>query len=333
VAKKAAQSKKEEPVLKAFKPFEHFCKALLDAYVVVNYEGRVVKCNQLFSALTGKKTRMVLKCDSLDELIRLNITGTLLSVKDILAYQSPTRIDEVRGDSGVRSGLNLILGIYPFTEAKAPAEQGCFLLIRDVTAETNLQDKYKVKATQSITDKLTGLYNRVYFEQYLPSALSDFAKKPESDQKISVIMADIDHFKHVNDTYGHQAGDFILEKVANIFRQKFRKTDILCRYGGEEFLAILPSTELKGAAMAAEKLREAVEEDIFLFEKKEIPVTISLGLAQIKIGKEDGKEAIARADQALYESKKLGRNQVSVHDGKDLTSKAPGRNVKKPDPD
>lgn len=308
---KQKKSKDDQPALKAFAPFENFSRALLDAYVIVNHEGRILKCNQLFSALTGKKTRQILKCASLDELITLDIAGDPLNVHDILSHQSPTRIDEVRGDSGVRTGLNLILGIFPFTENDKAI--GSFILIRDVTAETNLQDKYKVKATQSITDKLTGLYNRVYFEQYLPSALSDFAQKPPEDQKMSVIMADIDHFKSVNDTWGHQAGDFILEKVAKIFKQNFRKTDILCRYGGEEFLAILPATEIKGAYMAAEKLREAIASDIFEFNDTKIPVTISLGLAQIKIGEESGDEAISRADMALYEAKKTGRNKVCLH--------------------
>ena len=301
----------------AFRPYEHFCRALLDAYALLSPQGKVLKCNQLFSTLTGKKTRQILKCDNLDELISMHISGNPFGVKDILSYQSPTRIDEVRGHAGERTGLNLILGIYPFSGPdKKESPAGAFILIRDVTAETKLQDKYKVKAEQSITDKLTGLYNRAYFDQYLPSALADFAKKPILEQTMSVIMADIDHFKSVNDTWGHQAGDFILEKVAAIFRSNFRKSDILCRYGGEEFLAILPSTDLKGAIQAAEKLREAVEAQPCVFNGTTIPVTMSLGLTQIKIGTESGDEAISRADMALYEAKKTGRNRVCAHKDK-----------------
>ncbi|MCB9228444.1 MAG: sensor domain-containing diguanylate cyclase [Deltaproteobacteria bacterium] len=311
---KIKEKKSEKPALEAFRPFEHFCKALLDAYALVDKTGQILKCNQLFSSLTGKSSRQILKADSFDHLITMNIAGKPLSIQQILSHQTPTRIDEVRGDTEDRSGLNLILGIYPLSIPSEDQSPGSFILIRDVTAETNLQDKYKVKATQSITDKLTGLYNRVYFEQYLPNALRDFSNNPGSEQKISIIMADIDHFKSVNDTWGHQAGDFILEKVAHIFRQNFRKSDILCRYGGEEFLAILPSTEIKGALLAAEKLRSAIEADTFIFNGTNIPVTMSLGLSQIKIGYESGNEAISRADAALYKAKKNGRNRVCLHD-------------------
>ncbi|NRA45294.1 MAG: sensor domain-containing diguanylate cyclase [Oligoflexales bacterium] len=296
----------------AFEKFEHFCKAMLDAYAVVNKEGRVIKCNQQFSTLVGKKSRQILKEGSFDELLTLTIAGQTISIEEILKQKTPTRIDEVRGSAEGSPELNLILGIYPFVEANDTI--GSFILIRDVTAETNLQDKYKVKATQSITDKLTGLYNRTYFEHYLATTLNSLAQKGES-HKISVIMADIDHFKAVNDTHGHQAGDFILEVVAKIFRENFRKTDILCRYGGEEFLAILPSTDLGGASMAAEKLREAVAAYSYVFNKTTIPVTISLGLAEVDIATDSGETAIARADAALYHAKKNGRNRVSTHKG------------------
>lgn len=296
----------------SFEKYEHFCKAMLDAYAVVNHEGRVVKCNQLFSSLVGKKSRQILKVGSFDELLTLKIAEQTLSIEEILSQKAPTRIDEVRGSAEGSPELNLILGIYPFIEKSKII--GSFILIRDVTAETNLQDKYKVKATQSITDKLTGLYNRTYFEHYLANTLSSLAQKGES-HKISVIMADIDHFKAVNDTHGHQAGDFILGIVAKIFKENFRKTDILCRYGGEEFLAILPSTDLIGASMAAEKLREAVAAYQYVFNNTTIPVSISLGLAEVDIAMESGETAIARADAALYHAKKNGRNRVSTHKG------------------
>lgn len=310
-----AKHKEIPDVLEAFKDYEHFCKTMLDAYVVVNASGQIVKSNQLFSALTGKKSKQILKAETFDELLNLTIDGSPYSIHEILSLQAPTRIDEVRGETEEKNTLNLILGIYPFLDNTTVL--GAFVLLRDVTAETHLQDKYKVKATQSITDKLTGLFNRTYFEQYLPATLKNLAQKDPEEQVISLIMADIDHFKMVNDTYGHQAGDYVLAKVAKTFRHNFRKTDVLCRYGGEEFLAILPSSNLEGALSAAEKLRESIAHDHYEYNGVKIPVTISLGLAQIQVGKETGEEAIARADSALYHAKKNGRNRVSIHKGGD----------------
>src|SRR5690606_5906703 len=112
----------------------------------------------------------------------------------------------------------------------------------------------------------------------------------------------------------------ILKVTAEIMKKCFRKTDVVARYGGEEFLAILPGTDFKGAAVAAEKLRSSVETNIFEFEGTKIPVTISIGVAQINVGIENGEQAVSRADAALYSSKHNGRNQVSIHDGRSVIS-------------
>ena len=300
-------------VLDAFKKYEKFSKALLDAYVVLDSNGKITKFNQLFSTLTGKKSRQIMKAETLSSLLHLEVQSKKITLEQLLSHRSPTRIDEVTGRVVSSSDLNLILGIYPFIEDDQCI--GSFILIRDVTAETNLQGKYIVKATQSITDQLTGLYNRTYFEEYLDSLIKGEDVPAQDIDTVSLIMADIDHFKKVNDVYGHQAGDYVIENVASLFKTIFRKTDIICRYGGEEFLAILPHTDLLGAKIASEKLRQAVEDMKFEHDSKVIPVTISLGLSQIKFSNETGIEAIARADKALYHSKENGRNKVSVHYG------------------
>lgn len=309
----------DKKILEAFKVHEHFCKCMIDAYALIDETGKVVKCNQFLSAILGKKPRQIFRAASLDELISFQVSNQPLSIKDILKEKNPSRFDEVSASIldfesdqiAEKNSLNLILGFYPFFENEAII--GAFILIRDVTAETNLQGKYKDKAHQSVTDKLTGMYNRAYFENYLPATLQSM----EPTQNLSVIMADIDHFKSINDTYGHPAGDYIIKKVAHLFREKFRKTDVLCRYGGEEFLAILPTTDLLGAASAADKLRKSIETENFSFEDKKINVTISLGIAEVKVGYEKSEQLIARADHALYYSKSSGRNRVSIHLGGD----------------
>jgi diguanylate cyclase (GGDEF)-like protein len=302
-------------VLEAFKGFEHFCKCLLDAYAVVDMSGKVHKCNPLFAQLVGLRTKQILKADSFDDILELSVAGKPLKVADTLAHTGPTRIDEVSGTSSERQDLNLIIGVYPFAANGQPL--GAFLLLRDVTAETNLQDKYKDKATASITDALTGLFNRAYFTEYLASQMATLESFPATaaQRVVSVVMLDIDFFKKINDGYSHQAGDFVLKHTSELMKKCFRKTDIVARYGGEEFLAILPGTDAVGACIAAEKLRMAVQAYKFEFEGRVIPVTISSGVAQINIGKETGEQAIARADAALYFSKESGRNRVSIHDG------------------
>lgn len=303
------------PVLEAFKAHEHFCKVLLDAFVVVDPQGRVVKCNAMFSQLSGQKTRQILKANSFDDLISMSVAGKKLVIQDLLTSPGPTRIDEVNCTAEGGKELNLIIGVYPLQQGDE--KLGAFVLLRDVTAETNLQDKYKDKATQSITDALTGLFNRAYFVDYLASQLATLESFPESapQRSMAVVMLDIDFFKKINDVYGHQAGDYVIRTVGDLLRKTFRKTDVVARYGGEEFLAILPGTDAMGAIVAADKLRTLVQNFNFAFEGTSIPVRISSGVAQINIGAESGDQAIARADAALYFSKQNGRNRVSFHDG------------------
>lgn len=294
-----------------FKQFEHFCKSLIDAYAVLDASGKVVKCNQLLTPLVGKKSKQILKERSLDNLLSLSIGGQRIEVSELMNQSTPRRIDEVSGATESDPGLNLILGYYPFLNDQNEVI-GCFLLIRDVTAETNLQDKYRDKADQSIKDRLTGLHNRAYFDQLLPKLLKDI-DEGISNNPLCIMMSDIDFFKKINDSYGHLAGDFILAQMAGIFRKNFRKSDAICRYGGEEFIGIFQSSDLTGAAAAADGLRKTIQDHTFDFEGTIIPVTISIGIAQYIPGKETMSEVMARADAALYYSKDSGRNKVSIH--------------------
>ena len=305
-------------LLEAFQPFDPFCKAMLDAYVVLDISGRVVKCNQLFSTLVGTSSKQVLKADSFDKLLSLSVNGTRFPVTQLLQNKTAMRMDEISGATQQSPQLNLILGSYPFFSGDECL--GLFLLIRDVTAETNLQGKYKDKATQSITDRLTGLYNRTYFDTYLTQLENKVTIDKRRAPHLSILMCDIDHFKKINDSHGHQAGDYVLAEVSKLFRESFRKTDILCRYGGEEFLAILPSTDIPGALLVAEKLRSKIAENVFAYGEVLIPTTISVGVALVQHGVETPAQTVTRADEALYFSKEHGRNRVSLHDGIEIKS-------------
>jgi len=157
----------------------------------------------------------------------------------------------------------------------------------------------------SITDTLTKLYNRMKLEETLNEQLrlANRYKTP-----FGVIIIDIDYFKEVNDTYGHQAGDQVLFEIANILQAKTRETDIVGRWGGEEFLIVSPKTDLKGLTQLAKTLRSSIEEYEFKIVKRK---TASFGVTQYKLD-ENIDAMIDRADDALYKAKKAGRNKV-VH--------------------
>ena len=158
----------------------------------------------------------------------------------------------------------------------------------------------------SITDGLTDLYTHRYFQETMDREISRSIryKKP-----LSLLLVDIDHFKKVNDTYGHQAGDYVLQGLAKIMRKMFRQSDYSCRYGGEEFTVILTDTDLESACLGGERLRKELEKHVFRFGESDIPVTISIGASAFKEGMSKQK-IIEDADQALYRAKRDGRNRV-----------------------
>ncbi|MBO8126664.1 MAG: diguanylate cyclase [Firmicutes bacterium] len=166
----------------------------------------------------------------------------------------------------------------------------------------------------SITDGLTKVYNRRYIEERLKEAIRLSRRHKAS---LSLVMMDVDHFKKVNDTYGHQAGDDVLKHLMEVCRTSTRATDILGRYGGEEFILVLPETDSQGAQIVAERIRAKVEAMPFPTCAGRIPITISLGLATFPAVSIDTAEAfIKAADLALYRAKESGRNRVVAYDPK-----------------
>jgi diguanylate cyclase (GGDEF)-like protein len=158
----------------------------------------------------------------------------------------------------------------------------------------------------AITDGLTGLLNHRTFQSRADEAL---AQAKRYDRKCSVILTDIDHFKSVNDTYGHPTGDAVLKGVARILRDKARDTDIVARYGGEEFALIMPETDAKGAQVIAERIREAVKAEVFQTELGPLKITMSLGIATCPDHGTEKQALVDLADQCLYFAKRNGRNQ------------------------
>jgi diguanylate cyclase (GGDEF)-like protein len=158
----------------------------------------------------------------------------------------------------------------------------------------------------TIVDGLTQVHNKRYL---LESLEREIPRAKRHGRPLAVVMFDIDHFKGINDSYGHLAGDYVLKELATLVRTRLRPDDTLGRYGGEEFCAILPETSLEGAHRMAEQLRRLVAEATFVFEGSTIPVTVSLGCAELR-DQQDVLGLLKAADDKLYEAKRAGRNCV-----------------------
>lgn len=160
----------------------------------------------------------------------------------------------------------------------------------------------------SITDGLTNLYNRRHFEMTFEREFNR-SRRYKSDLSLAVI--DIDLFKTFNDTYGHSCGDYVLKELAYLLVQNFRQTDMIFRYGGEEFVILLTETPLENAVIPLERLRKAVEENRFRYKGQDLKVTISGGISSNK-DIENSWDIFEKADKALYNAKENGRNQIKL---------------------
>lgn len=177
--------------------------------------------------------------------------------------------------------------------------------VKDATSV--LREQKEESERRAIIDGLTGAYNRRYFETKMEEELN-LAKRFRN--KLSLIMLDIDHFKKINDTYGHGIGDVVLQETIEVVRGQISPVDSLCRYGGEEFTVIMPETDIESAMKTAEKIRKAIEEHAFYGDDKLINVTISLGAAEYPTHAILKQALVERADAALYDAKHSGRNNV-----------------------
>lgn len=165
-----------------------------------------------------------------------------------------------------------------------------------------LRQKLDEAQKQSITDPLTGIWNRLQFQQL---SKIELARSERHRQPLCLLVVDIDHFKLINDTHGHSAGDQVLRDLTEVMRQQIRLVDSLFRWGGEEFVVLLPNTAMTAARMIAERLRKGIEQHAFQIGQ----ITVSIGLAQGQAG-ESAEAFFARADDALYQAKASGRNRV-----------------------
>jgi two-component system, cell cycle response regulator len=274
---------------------------------------------QVATAISAEAARVELE-SSLPELILLDVFMPKVSGFDFLReLRSAPRtatvpiilISALSDTQHIVEGLELGANDYvtkpivmPILTARMEALLRSSELVRRLEVQTELLAKL------AAFDDLTGSYNRRSMFHHLEAELS---RSRRYGRSLSVLMADIDHFKKVNDQHGHLVGDQALRWVATTLQHELRSMDFLCRYGGEEFCAILPETGQPGAARAAERIRLALERQAFVTDGLSLSLTISVGGASwTPVDKQEIPDLLARADRALLDAKRAGRNQTLI---------------------
>lgn len=242
---------------------------------------------------------------SLTNHLRIGVRKELTMLRDILdkgvSSLSAQEVDAIANRHvaiSVQQGVDKVL-IWQIVGG------ACFLLVLAYLWNRKLSMMNRALERLSITDKLTGLANRRKLDEVIESEIQ---RAQRFDHRLGVIMLDLDHFKQVNDTYGHQVGDKVLAELGELLRSQLRETDVAGRWGGEEFLVICPHTDESGVMTVAEKIWQALQVHSFPGAGR---TTASLGVTSFRDG-DEARNMIARADMALYSAKRNGRNRVEL---------------------
>jgi diguanylate cyclase (GGDEF)-like protein/PAS domain S-box-containing protein len=265
-----------------------------EGLVVLDESGRVVEVNQRYAEMLGY---------SIDEMLQLHVWDWDIQFDKSALVEMLKHVDQTGAwfetQQRRKDGSIIDVGLSN-NGARYQGRKLIFCICRDITKEKADQEKIIRLAT---IDTLTGLYNRYEFNNKYRQEL-DRAKRYNKD--LSILMYDLDHFKKVNDEFGHDAGDSVLIRVSELVKQNIRAVDIAGRWGGEEFLVLLPEVAKDQARTVAEKLRRLIAEWDF---ERPSQVTVSFGVAQYEPG-EDAEDLMRRLDKALYLAKENGRNRV-----------------------
>lgn len=202
---------------------------------------------------------------------------------------SPELLDQIQAN------IEEIIKSFPISESNKT----------DVIKKINFM--YSQTRHMSVTDALTGLFNRRHFESTIER---EFMRAKRYSSNLSIAVFDIDYFKKINDTYGHLCGDYVLKEIAYIALETFRKTDILFRYGGEEFVVILTETPIDKAVIPLERFRKTIEDYPFFYDNNNIKVTVSIGVETLNPDIFTSSDLLGNADKALYHAKEDGRNKI-----------------------
>ncbi|HSA07159.1 MAG TPA: diguanylate cyclase [Candidatus Gastranaerophilales bacterium] len=182
------------------------------------------------------------------------------------------------------------------------------IILKELKILMRIKWLYSETKYLAIIDGLTGLYNRRFFQQTIER---EFARSKRHKTNLSIALFDVDHFKLVNDNYGHQFGDKALAEISKIIKASTRKTDYVTRYGGEEIILVLPDTTMDQALIPIERIRKKIENKNFEYKGQFVKITVSCGLSEVSTDVHSQEELVLRADKSLYESKRTGRNKTT----------------------
>lgn len=278
---------------------ENFLNINLDMLCVSDNEGHFIKVNNQFVEVLGYDK---------SELVGENYLNLVHEEDFDVTIKAMEEVSEGTSLSGFVNRYRCKDGSYKYIEWRSKkVDKNTYSSARDVTISKLRENEL---TTIAIKDKLTNLFNRHYFYDIIGQQMeySDRYNAP-----LSILILDLDHFKKVNDTWGHPIGDEVLKMTGELMQNVIRDTDILVRFGGEEFLVLMPKTDVDGALIAAEKIRLTIEDSSHVIAGK---ITASLGVAE-RVKAESFRHWYYRVDKALYLAKENGRNQVSVSDKKD----------------
>jgi len=224
----------------------------------------------------------------------------LLFVTGVTAFQTDAEIARTHGIYSLAIFTGVLFASVSFYRLK----------VGDLDHRLNLKQLNKKLKTLSTIDPLTELPNRRYFEKQIHY---EMAINRRYQHVSTLLIVDIDHFKAINDTYGHHAGDTVLQELGALLKENVRESDTVARWGGEEFMLLLSHTDLKGAEILGSRLLKTIADNVFMKGDRDIAITASMGITLLEnTGEEGFKKSYQTADKALYESKKNGRNRLTI---------------------
>lgn len=293
--------------------FKLITEVVGEGIFLVGPEGKIISSNPEANRLLGYNFDEIEGVFIQEVIHKQQLDGTLYNPNENPLYKTIISGDIYNSEGAFtcKSGFLMAVMIVCRPVFKDDILDGAVIAFRDIAEQKkylqSLETINKLLEKQATTDALTGMYNRMMFDK---SMTNEMARAIRYNSPLSLIIFDIDHFKKVNDTYGHSTGDNVLKRLAKLVETNIRETDILARWGGEEFVILTPGLILAETLKLAEKLRRKVEE--FEFEKPQ-KITLSFGVTAFTNG-DSSTVLLNRADEALYRAKESGRNQVQYNE-------------------
>ena len=268
-----------------------------------------------FAMLKREKFDMIF----LNHVLKEGTSIEYLKNVDKEGIETPVIVVTERGDEMLASHV-IQLGAYEYLPRSRINLESLSRVLNNTLERASLRKEVETAhvkmAEMSTVDGLTKLYNRSYFIEALDG---EFERASRYEQEMALIVLDLDYFKKVNDTYGHPAGDMVLSEIGEILKKHIRRSDLACRYGGEEFAVVLPNASKNGIYLTYERFREMVSKQPFKCESKQFHITVSIGIA-FSNDAGSANDLLAYADRALYQAKESGRNKIVIYKVKEKSA-------------